>query len=82
MEEEIEELKSTLKTLQASTAVPADPEKRAVAEKDYARINATYSKRRRQFKELWGMIEDAYDGDLAKLWVRSSSSTNLPFPTE
>jgi hypothetical protein len=72
MEEEIEELKGTLKTLQASTAVPADPEKRVVAEKDYARFQKAYSKRRRQFKELWGLIEDGYDGDLAKLWVRRS----------
>jgi chromosome segregation ATPase len=75
------ELKGTLKTLQISTAVPIDPGKRAAAEANYERIEKVFLCRRRQFNEIWGMITEAYPGDLVELWVRTSPlSRNSFFP--
>jgi len=49
-----------------------DPVKRAAAEKEYAALQREYAKRRKQFKEFWGMVCEGYDGDVKELWVSRS----------
>ncbi|KAA8913847.1 homologous-pairing protein-like protein 2 [Sphaerosporella brunnea] len=78
-EGELVVLNDTLKTLHANnTCVPVDPTRRAAAEQDYSRIEKVFLHRRRQFKELWGIIADGYPGDLAQLWEGIGLDGEMP----
>ncbi|KAI5855395.1 Tat binding protein 1-interacting protein-domain-containing protein [Tricharina praecox] len=69
VEAEAAALEETLKGLRAVSETPvADPATRAAAEKEYAFLEKEYARRRKQFREFWGMVCDGYEGDVKELW--------------